>query len=172
MNRVLFGLFMLSACHATTTVPSARQPDGSWQLKCGNALDRCVQRANEICENRGYVVLGGMNKRSLYGAADGISQTEVREAELSIACADRKGEFPKVLLSNTLAPPPATTVVLAAPPPAAPTKPATACTPGATQQCVGPAACAGGQSCLPDGSGFSACDCGNATSKSAAPSKP
>jgi hypothetical protein len=34
------------------------------------------------------------------------------------------------------------------------------CAPGATQECVGPAACRGGQRCLPDGSGFSECDCG------------
>lgn len=34
------------------------------------------------------------------------------------------------------------------------------CTPGETRECVGPGACRGGQSCLMDGSGFSACDCG------------
>lgn len=34
------------------------------------------------------------------------------------------------------------------------------CVPGTTQACVGPAACSGGQSCLPDGSGFGSCDCG------------
>jgi hypothetical protein len=35
-----------------------------------------------------------------------------------------------------------------------------ACVPGATQTCIGPAACNGGQSCLADGSGFGPCDCG------------
>jgi hypothetical protein len=35
-----------------------------------------------------------------------------------------------------------------------------ACIKGSTQPCVGPGACKGGQSCLDDGSGFSACDCG------------
>jgi hypothetical protein len=34
------------------------------------------------------------------------------------------------------------------------------CTPGATQLCNGPGACAGAQVCLADGSGWSACDCG------------
>lgn len=35
------------------------------------------------------------------------------------------------------------------------------CVPGTTQQCVGSGACKGGQSCLPSGMGFSACDCGH-----------
>jgi hypothetical protein len=48
----------------------------------------------------------------------------------------------------------------AAPVPAAP-KPTPACTPGTTQACVGPGACQGGQFCLPDGMGFSPCDCGS-----------
>jgi hypothetical protein len=49
--------------------------------------------------------------------------------------------------------------------------PARACVPGLTQACVGPAGCSGGQACLGDGSGYSACDCGPApaTSDSAAP---
>lgn len=34
------------------------------------------------------------------------------------------------------------------------------CVPGTTQECYGPGACKGGQSCLDDGSGFSDCDCG------------
>lgn len=35
------------------------------------------------------------------------------------------------------------------------------CIPGQSQLCYGPGACKGGQACLPDGSGFSPCDCGN-----------
>lgn len=35
-----------------------------------------------------------------------------------------------------------------------------ACVPGATQACVGPGGCSGGQFCLDDGSRFSRCDCG------------
>jgi hypothetical protein len=50
----------------------------------------------------------------------------------------------------------------AAPPPPAPepAPPAQVCVPNATQECTGPGACKGGQACLPDGSGFSECDCG------------
>ena len=154
----------LNACHSAA-VPSARQPDGSWHLQCGNSLDLCVQKANDLCKDRGYVVLGGVNERSLYGAELGQSQVEVRHAELNIACADLRGELPKVLSSNTLP--------VAQPTPTAESgaaaRPATACTPGATQRCVGPAACAGGQACVADGSGFGLCDCGPTH---AAPSAP
>ncbi len=156
--------WLSTACHSATA-PAVKQPDGSWQLKCGNSLDVCVQRANDICDNRGYVVLGGAYKRQLLGAELGVSQVEVREAELSIACADRRGDLPKVLTTNTLvaaspvAPPPAASN--ASPAPAA-KAPAMSCTPGTTQKCVGAGACAGGQACLPDGSGFAPCDCGSA----------
>jgi hypothetical protein len=36
-----------------------------------------------------------------------------------------------------------------------------ACTPGVTQECVGPAGCKGGQFCVDDGSKYSKCDCGS-----------
>jgi hypothetical protein len=156
-----FGLLCvcLGACHSAT-VPSVRQPDGSWHLQCGNSIDLCVQKANDLCKDRGYVVLGGQNKRSLYGAELGQSQVEVREAELNVACADLRGELPKVLSSNTLqAPLPAPASESES---AAPKKLGAACTPGATERCVGPGACAGGQACAADGSAFGPCDCGTA----------
>lgn len=42
-----------------------------------------------------------------------------------------------------------------------------ACTPGSTQECVGPGACKGGQSCAFDGSGWSPCECGGGGSSQA-----
>lgn len=57
-------------------------------------------------------------------------------------------------------PPQAATPPAAAPP--APPPPRTACVPGATQACVGPGGCKGGQACKDDGSGFKPCDCGPA----------
>jgi hypothetical protein len=156
-------LGVLVACHSAS-VPSVKQPDGSWHLECGNSLDLCVQKANDLCDNRGYVVLSGLNKRQLYGAELGQSQVEVRDAELNVACADRRGELPKVLISNTTIPlPPRTPEPAPDSTPAAASKAVTtACTPGATQRCVGAGACAGGQACLADGSRFGPCDCGSA----------
>lgn len=43
---------------------------------------------------------------------------------------------------------------------AAPAAAAFSCTPGTTQQCVGPAGCKGGQACNDQGSGYTTCDCG------------
>jgi hypothetical protein len=37
----------------------------------------------------------------------------------------------------------------------------TSCEPGDTRECIGPAACRGGQACSKDGSGWGACDCGD-----------
>lgn len=39
---------------------------------------------------------------------------------------------------------------------------ATACVPGVSTACTGPAGCAGGQVCREDGSGYGPCDCGSA----------
>jgi hypothetical protein len=56
------------------------------------------------------------------------------------------------------------------PPPAA--EPVRACVPGETRECVGAGACRGGHACLPDGSGFSACDCGSTATPQAPDSPP
>jgi len=148
-----------SAC-SPVAIPAARRADGSWHLQCGASLAGCVQRATDLCKDRGYVVLGGMSKKQVLGAELGVSQVAQRESELDIACADRRGDLPTVLsaqpgVSSGAAP--------SAPSVAAPVASAArvvSCTPGATQRCVGAGACAGGQACLPDGSGFAACDCG------------
>jgi hypothetical protein len=160
MKRLLLLCVSFAACHSAS-VPTVRQPDGSWHLECGSSLDLCVQKANDLCKGGGYVVLGGMNKRTLLGAELGQSQVEVRQAELNIACADRRGDLPKVVSSSTLSLP------ARAPAPDADAGDAkkaalTACIPGATQRCVGAGACAGGQACAADGSGFGPCDCGSA----------
>jgi hypothetical protein len=41
--------------------------------------------------------------------------------------------------------------------------------PGATQACVGPGGCSGGQVCAADGGRFEACDCGAAKTDAATP---
>jgi len=95
MIRVVLVSLLLSACSAAQ-VPALRRPDGGWHLKCGASLERCVKHAEDLCHGRGYVVISGMSKRKLYGAELGVSQVEAREAELDIACADRRGDLPTV----------------------------------------------------------------------------
>jgi len=168
MTRLLWLSLSLVAC-GNALVPSSRRPDGSWQLKCGTSLEACVHRAAELCKERGYVVLGGMSKRQLYGAELGVSQVEVRESELEIACADRRGDLPTVLhpfgCSEAASANPMPSASTAPATPAMSSAPLASCTPGSTQRCVGAGACAGGQACLPSGSGYAACDCGGPAAK-------
>lgn len=103
---MLSSLLLFTAC--ASSMAATRKPDGSWHLKCGSALDRCVKQAEDLCKGRGYVVLSGMSKRNLYGAELGVSQVEVREAELDVACADKRGLLP-IVTSAAPAPPPAPT---------------------------------------------------------------
>ncbi len=163
MARWFWLMIAFGAC-SPAAMPAARRADGSWHLRCGASLDGCVQHAAELCKNRGYVVLSGMSKRQLYGAELGVSQVEVRESELDIACADARGDLPSVLsaqpVTSSAAP-----LVPAAPAAIGSGARVVSCTPGATQRCVGAAACAGGQACLPDGSGYAVCDCGQTPQK-------
>jgi hypothetical protein len=96
MFRPILISLLLVACTQATTLAPLRKPDGSWHLNCGATLNNCVRQAEDLCKGRGYVVLSGMSKRKLYGADLGHSQYEVREAELDVACADRRGELPTV----------------------------------------------------------------------------
>ena len=84
---------LLIAC-ASTTVPVSRLPDGSVRLACDGSLGPCIQKAEELCKGRGYVVLGGVSKRELFGAEGGLSRVEVRKGELLIRCVDRSGDLP------------------------------------------------------------------------------
>ena len=123
MFRSLLISLSLVACASSTILAPLQKPDGSWHLKCGATLDNCVKQAEDLCKGRGYVVLSGMSKRSEYGAELGVSRYEVREAELDIACADRRGNLPTVQYP---APLPAPSVVPPAPPAPAPVAPSVA----------------------------------------------
>ena len=94
MTRWLLVSFLLVGCAAS--LAPARRPDGGWHLKCGPSLAKCTQQADDLCKGRGYVVISGFSKRKLYGAELGVSQVEVREAELDIACADQREGLPSV----------------------------------------------------------------------------
>ena len=94
MTRWLLISFLLVGCAGS--LAAARRPDGGWHLKCGASLAKCAQQADDLCKGRGYVVISGFSKRKLYGAELGVSQVEVREAELDVACADKRDELPSI----------------------------------------------------------------------------
>jgi hypothetical protein len=148
-------------------------PNGAERLRCQSSLPECLAHADALCKGASYEVLYAKHERSVFGT--GQSQVEGHASVAEIHCL---GPHEKPLPTGTApssdaasnaagsgkppaassAAPVSSTPPSAAPPPQAPAP--AMCVPGATQTCVGPGACAGGQSCLPDGSGFGACDCG------------
>jgi hypothetical protein len=141
---------MASACAPT----HAKQlPDGSYAIEC-NAQKVCMDRADRQCGPTGYVIVGGEHSLKVFGVPG--NQKQVGQDQLLIRC---KGLPLPDLGASSSGSPELARVDGGATPKAAPAK-APVCRPGETQKCVGPGACAGGQSCAADGSGFSPCDCG------------
>ena len=106
MPRWILGSLLLVGCASTTVLSPLRKPDGSWHMKCGATLHNCVTQAEDLCRGRGFVVISGFTKRSLFGAELGVSRYEVREAEMDIACADIRNDLPTVQSAVSLPPPP------------------------------------------------------------------
>lgn len=136
---LLLGLLVLS-CGSTLAFTSRRLDDGSVELRCRTGLAECLAHFDDLCIDSAYEVLSAHDERHPVDVQVGSYQRQTRSSDAHVRC----GRF---------APPPS------APSPAAPAAPAHACVPGATQTCVGLGACAGGQSCLADGSGFGPCNC-------------
>ncbi len=183
--RVGFVLVLL----AVTACAAARvteRVDGSYVIKCAQKKS-CESRAERLCGSEGYRLIGGRHDQKLYGTPG--NQVVVGKDELYVRCnSDRAVDEPDVDQGSWKLPhrkdrgepakkaAPAGSVALPSPAatteqsePAAASTAASAgavtaiCRPGETQRCVGPAACAGGQACLSDGSAFGPCDCGTAT---------
>jgi hypothetical protein len=140
---------------------AVRQGDGSYHLACRGPLTDCLNRAERICREKGYSVASARDVRELLGHESGESQVEIRKSEAVIYCGASlpPAERPMIELRRETpitpepTPPPA--------PPTAPTPPpARACVPGATQACVGPGGCSGGQACAEDGTRYEPCNCG------------
>ncbi len=148
----LLGLFALPSCSAAGAQGIREVSDGTWEIDCGS-LGRCAEQAERTCRNRGYDIIGGYDRSDVYGHEAGESQVAVRRSQLIVVCRSANGESRVPPTSAAPLPPPPSV------PRAAPTAAKLLCTPGTTQRCVGKGACDGGQSCLPDGSGFGACEC-------------
>ena len=131
------------------------QEDGSYRVECKHPLSRCLTAIEEIC-GEGYDVLRAQEARRLIGPRE-INEPIVN-SEVVARC---KG--PNRLFGDAAKPgAPAAQGTSGPVGGAAPAPPRRSCTPGATQACVGPAACQGGQQCLADGMAFGPCDCGGA----------
>ncbi|HEY2903636.1 MAG TPA: hypothetical protein VGL59_23835 [Polyangia bacterium] len=131
----------------------------TYRLTCQVPLDECLhQAAANACNNGPYYVVRAVNEINLQGLQELPKPTPSSEAVIQCGPGRGWGDKAKALMSG------ATRAAQNDPAPLrdAGTLPATTqiCAPGATQICVGPGACKGGQACLPDGSGFAPCDCG------------
>lgn len=151
----LFAAFaaLVGACSGAPR-PPAKQPDGSYDLSCRGPLTSCLRGAERVCGDRGYTVTSAHHFKELLGHKSGQSQIGIERSDATVTCGTAPAEAPIRLQREQEVP----AASAEAPLPAAP--PARACVPGATQACVGPAGCSGGQVCATDGSRFEACDCG------------
>ena len=158
----LFPLFVTAACSHGTGAPS-RLSDGGYSLACRGPLSDCLRHAERLCRDAGYTVTEARDVRELVGHEAGQSQVLIEKSDATVYCGQHAPRPPIELKREPEA-------VVAAPPPSAPAKPATpACVPGATQACIGPGGCSGGQACAADGSRFDACNCGSPTTTPSAP---
>ncbi|HWP04482.1 MAG TPA: hypothetical protein VNN72_02010 [Polyangiaceae bacterium] len=160
-------------------------PNGTRQLTCRHTLPQCLSHVDDVCKGASYEILYATDTQKVYGSPSS-NEVESRTSQAVVHCLgvhqEPMGEA--VAGQSLIAAAAVASASASAKPGAAPAasgavaltgapRPASAppiaegpavrtCVPGATQACVGPAACSGGQSCLPDGSGFGACDCGTA----------
>ena len=158
MSRPLWVLVsLLSAACSSGTGRPARLSDGGYSLSCKGPLSDCLKHAEHVCRDEGYTVSEARDVREFLGHEGGQSRVLLQRSDATIYCGTHAPRPPIELKrpAEPAAPPPP--VAAPSPPPA---KPAPACVPGATQACVGPAGCSGGQACAADGSGYEPCNCG------------
>lgn len=158
-------------CVMGPKVTTENLSSGAYRLTCDDSLPRCLEKVDSLCMGTRYEVVRAKDNRDYVGSAP--AEREIRSSEAVVRCGSRSktmGEAKQNKLED--APPPASEAETAGaivPLPSGGANPKTeGCTPGSTQECVGPGACRGGQACLPDGSAFGPCDCGG----SPLPSKP
>lgn len=186
------------ACAGThASVETVHQGDGTIRLKCQAPLVNCLSNADAVCHGDTYEVVRARDQRDHFGQQSGSSQVEVRTSEAIIRCnsaahplgqwdpeglpplrlqrpPEAEGQQPGAAEAGVVGGVGGAAAANAANGANASTANAHVCVPGATQACVGPGKCEGGQSCLPDGSGFAPCDCGTigAPAPAPAPSPP
>jgi hypothetical protein len=148
-------------------------PGGGYVVACEKGINACIGRAEVLCGDRGYTIVGGESTSKVVGGPNSAYRKVIYSGELSFYCG--KFDAPKceqgpVADENQVYQLSGAETSAPAPEPVAPA-PLRACVPGSTQTCVGPGACAGGQVCAADGQGFGPCDCGN-TAPAEAPDAP
>jgi hypothetical protein len=151
---IYLAFLSLAACGTMADFSSQRLADGNYQLECRVSLAQCLGRVDDVCHGSPFEVLSARDNRRAVDIPIGNYQPESRTSDAVIRCTKNKPLFGGGNDAPKNGPAPGAAQPIAAP------IPARACVPGATQACIGSGACAGGQSCLADASGFGPCDCG------------
>jgi hypothetical protein len=159
-------------------------PDGAHGFECHTPLPQCLGYVDSVCKGNSYEVLYARDEETIYGVGQNYVEGHKSRAQVHCLGPHEPPRYDDETPAAASAAPSASAPLTAGAPgagaaltannvanPSPSGAPAAhACVPGTTQSCVGPAACAGGQACLADGSGYGACDCGAATP--AAPGAP
>lgn len=157
-------LFSSAGC---TKAKISRAPDGVVRLECPRGMRDCVAQAEKMCnlhdKEAGYTILDGRSDKIIMNK-DGQYRHAAEVADLEVRCGkDARSEEQGITSQLTLPPRTDEEVAPEGTSTAQPVATVLLCTKGSTQACVGAGACQGGQVCLQDGSGYGACDCGEAT---------
>lgn len=164
----LFGAALLLSV-GCSNVKSSHVPGGGHLITCTNGMKDCVGRAAKLCGDDGYTITRGVSRPKLLGGASSQYRSMSESAELTIVC----GELEEEEGAGPYQLPPRSDETSEEAEPAKESAPAEpVCTKGATQRCVGPGACDGGQVCQEDGSGFGPCDCGPSASPAPSGARP
>ena len=151
-----------------TKAKITRAPDGVVRLECPRGMRDCVAQAEKMCnlhdKEAGYTILDGRSNKIVMNK-DGQYRSVAETADLEVRCGKDARSEESAIASQFTLPPRSDAEVTPDDTKPAPASAPTTCTKGSTQACVGPGACQGGQSCLADGSGYGACDCGETTPK-------
>jgi hypothetical protein len=140
----------LSAACATPGIERRHLGDQRYHFVCRTALTACLSHVGKVCQDKSYDVLAARDRRNFTGVEP--AEREQRSSEAVIECRTRgmplfdEDDLLKQLPTEAKPRPRSTPAKML-------------CTPGTTQSCVGVGGCAGGQSCLADGSGYGPCQC-------------
>jgi hypothetical protein len=145
MHRIAAGLFIgalsLGAACAARSIDLKHTTGGSWEITCAMPMDACVREIENTCKDKRYRILRGMSETRLRDAPP--YSTEYRTSRIEFVCSDDGGQMITAPSSESVW-----------------SSASHVCAAGDTRACVGTGACAGGQVCRPDGTGFGPCDCG------------
>lgn len=158
------GSVLALGCSHTSSGAPARQGDGGYQIACKAPLSDCLHQAERTCQEQGYTVTAARDVFERLGAETGQSTVVMQKSDATFYCGKlaTSSERPMIELKRERPLEGSTPKPEAAPAPSvAPPPPPRTCVPGATQSCIGPGGCSGGQACADDGTHFYPCDCGN-----------